>query len=137
MLSGRYRTEGLCRFWSPNQRGLCLLPSCADKQIKEDIQHLLTSCPSLNHSRRTLVSHFREYSRRQPNLAEIINSFLTSPDRDYCVQFLLDCSTIPSVILLRQAEGLHAVGQLFYLTRTWCYTLHRDRLRQLGRWNPS
>ena len=36
-LSGRYRTEQLCRYWSNNQGGVCLTPSCRDQNINEDI----------------------------------------------------------------------------------------------------
>ena len=34
MLSGRYRSEGLCRFWSANPNGYCLLQSCSDTCFK-------------------------------------------------------------------------------------------------------
>ena len=37
MLSGRYRTESLSRFWSNNPNGYCLLPHCSGKSVKEDI----------------------------------------------------------------------------------------------------
>ena len=42
-LSGRYRTERLCRFWSNNPQGFCLLPSCAGREIYEDEEHILLS----------------------------------------------------------------------------------------------
>ena len=46
MLSGRYRTNKLKRFWSENTRGTCQLhPSCTDTE--ESICHILTQCPGL------------------------------------------------------------------------------------------
>jgi hypothetical protein len=44
MLSGRYRTERLMRFWSKNKEGLCLLPSCSELHLQEDLEHILVHC---------------------------------------------------------------------------------------------
>ena len=41
MLSGRYRTERLSRFWSKNKEGFCLLPSCHGNMVHEDLEHIL------------------------------------------------------------------------------------------------
>ena len=38
-LSGRYRTELLSGDWSSNEHGFCLLPSCTDLCLKEDLEH--------------------------------------------------------------------------------------------------
>ena len=35
-ISGRYRTEELCRFWSQNKEGFCLLDSCKNLQFLMD-----------------------------------------------------------------------------------------------------
>ena len=134
MLSGRYRTEGLCRFWSANPNGFCLLQSCSDSHIKEDILHLLVTFPSLESTRSRLRTFFHLYAVKNPEISTPVHTFLTSPDPIYHTQFLLDCSTIPEIIQLKQELGLCALNHLFYLTRTWCYSVHRERLRQLGRW---
>ena len=55
-LSGRYRTERLCRHWSSNKGGHCLLPACAEHKILEDEEHILLHCASLSNTREWLVS---------------------------------------------------------------------------------
>ena len=54
-LSGRYKTEALCRFWSQNPAGVCLLPQCMRKSIVEDVRHILLDCTSLATVRENLV----------------------------------------------------------------------------------
>ena len=46
-ISGRYRTEELCRFWSQNKEGFCLLDSCKDLHVSENIEHVLLRCDGL------------------------------------------------------------------------------------------
>ena len=43
MISGRYRTEMMCRFWSQNRNGVCLFGTC--KEVCEDLEHMLVVCP--------------------------------------------------------------------------------------------
>ena len=50
------------------------------------------------------------------------------------VQFILDCSTLPKVIEATQTLGPDVLFHLFHISRTWCYTLHRERLKAFGRW---
>ena len=61
---------------------------------------------------------------------EALNSNL-----DYLLQFILDCSALPSVISATQQHGHVILHELFHLTRTWCFVMHRQRMRMLGRWN--
>ena len=136
MLSGRYRTEALCRFWSANPGGYCLLNSCRDSNIKEDVTHILTTCPSLSITRARLKTIFISCGASNPTIKECIDSFLNSQDNLYKTHFLLDCSTIPDIIRVNHVCGFSTLGLLFKLTRTWCYALHRERLRLLGRWSP-
>ena len=133
MLSGRYRTERLCRFWSNNPSGYCLAPACAGLAIYENIEHILTSCSSLSLVRQRLVNFTIEYSKSVPVLSQIILE-LTNPNNPLFVQFLLDCSSIPIVISAVQLLGQEVLHHLFKISRTWCYSLHRARMRLLGRW---
>ena len=135
MLSGRYRTESLCRFWSSNPEGVCLLPLCRTSCSTEDLTHILITCQSLSESRMKLYRMFADFACRNPPIFEIVNNFLTSQNTTYQTQFLLDCSILPEVIRLRQAYGSDVIEGLFYLSRTWCFSLHRKRLRKLNRWN--
>ena len=134
MLSGRYRTESLCRFWSSNSAGVCLLPACSTSNVPEDISHILLHCSSLAQTRSKLITFFFNSCSKYPLLSDIITNFILSTDNHFKTQFLLDCSTLPDVIRQRQLFGFPVLQQLFSLTRTWCFSLHRDRLRMLGRW---
>ena len=42
LLSGRYRTESLCRHWSTNKEGFCLSPTCCEES--ESVEHILVHC---------------------------------------------------------------------------------------------
>ena len=49
MISGRYRTDMLCRFWSSNRLGHCEAETCVG--IEGDLEHLLITCPALHPTR--------------------------------------------------------------------------------------
>ena len=50
MISGRYRSDYLCRHWTPaNRNGFCLEQTC--DRVLGDLIHMLTICPSLHSTR--------------------------------------------------------------------------------------
>ena len=132
-LSGRYRTEKLCRYWSSNSSGHCLLPHCVALKQIEDEDHILLLCQSLANTRLRLSEFTMAYAKAHPVVCEILLTF-TNPNCPQYLQFLIDCSVIPQVIALSQKHGQIILQHLFKVTRTWCYSLHRDRLKLLGRW---
>ena len=134
MLSGRYRTERLMRFWSKNKKGVCLLPTCKDLEIPEDLEHILIHCGSLEDARVGLADFSTTYSENYEQIKEIVRE-LCNPSHPQFTQFLLDCSCLPSVITAAQLHGDLVLHHLFRITRTWCYSLHRARLKLLGRWH--
>ena len=133
LLSGRYRTEGLCRHWSANPQGYCLCPSCLGKRLVEDVEHVLLSCGSLSSTRSRLAAFTVAQSKKLPLISSILLTY-TNPTHPLYCQFLLDCSVLPEVIYFTQYHGECVLHQLFKVTRTWCYSLHRERLKILGRW---
>ena len=90
MLSGQYRTEGLCRFWSSNCSGSCLLQSCSAVGVKEDIVHILIHCPSLSSTRSKLNEVSKAHAATNPHIP-CIRDFLETADPMQKTQFLLDC----------------------------------------------
>ena len=65
MLSWRYRTKALCSHWSKNKGGVCLLSdSCSN--IWDDINHILTSCPALENTRKNLTMYTENYVKKLP-----------------------------------------------------------------------
>ena len=133
-LSGRYRTEKLCRFWSKNNAGICLLESCKSDRIPEELEHIIFSCKGLAETRKRLLTFTFDYISDKPELQPIIHKYLGEAEVEFC-QFIIDCSVQSLVISSYQLYGKSIHDHLFYITRTWCYSLHKERLRQLGRFN--
>ena len=48
--------------------------------------------------------------------------------------FILDSTANHEVIALCQANGKPLLDLVFYLTRTWAYSIHRQKMILLGRW---
>ena len=130
-LSGRYRTEALCSHWSSNKEGLCKLST--DCQTPEDTSHILKFCSALAPTREKLMNFTTSYCNSNPVVASLVQQFCKTECRLFC-QFLLDCSVLPEVIAAVQKQGEDILLHLFAITRIWVYTLHRDRLKILGRW---
>ena len=129
-LSGRYRTQALCSHWSGSSSDCQLSPSC---KTREDISHILKDCSALIHTREKLNNFTRSYCASNPVIAGLVEQFCTVKCRLF-VQFLLDCSVIPEIIAAVQVQGQDILTHLFDITRVWVYSLHRDRLKILGRW---
>ena len=135
MLSGRYRTEYLCRHWS-GRSGICLAGTCLGLNIPETIEHILIFCPSLSHARSISFDLWIATSKKYTYLIPTIYKAMTMQHAYRC-QFILDCTSLPEVIHLTQIHGHNALRKLLHLTRTYCFTLHRERMKLLGRWNTS
>ena len=77
MLSGRYRSDYLCRHWSDNNKnGWCLL--CPDKQLIGDLDHSLWDCEALSEKRNLLIVHMLTQTSSNPNLHNYIQDILAS-----------------------------------------------------------
>ena len=133
-LTGRYRSERLCRFWSSNREGYCLLSTCKEDKLFEDIEHILLRCSGLSDERRRLNRFTNEYVSDKPVLKKIVERYLFSGVEDDCMQFLIDCSVLPMVITAYHAHGKTIHQQLFKISRTWCRSLHVARMKALGRY---
>ena len=132
-LTGRYRTERLCRFWSNNRAGICLLDTCKQSEISETLEHIIVHCPGLTETRRRLEVFTSKYIAALPLIKQITETYLGATDTKTIMQFLIDCSVLPLVISARQTYGPIIHHHLFRISRTWCRSLHRDRMKALGR----
>ena len=133
MISGGYKSESLCKHWSKNRDGFCLLSPKSVNTV-EDVPHILSSCSGLSDQRRKLFSFTSSYAASVPAIMDLILT-LSLPSNPSFVQFLLDCSCLPEVILATQQHRKEVLGHLFLITRLWVYTVHRERMKLLGRWN--
>ena len=128
--SGRYRSASLTKHWTANRDGLCLAPTCVDKT--ETIEHVLVHCEYYSNCKRRLYSLWLSTANKV--VLKLVLEALSS-ECQYLVQFILDCTALPSVIRATQNHGPDILKELFYLTRSWCFSLHRQRMKMLGRWN--
>jgi hypothetical protein len=126
MLSGRYRTERLRRHWIQNSKGFCTLPTCW--RSIEDLEHILVHCPTHRAARTRVLAL---YLSSRPHLSTVVDHYTSIP-APHLVQFLVDPSVLPLVICLEQEHGEEALFSIFYLTRTYCYSIHQSRLKALG-----
>ena len=132
LMSGRYRTDWLARHWSKdNKSGFCVL--CPGKNIVGSIEHLLVSCEALSEKRDALIKYWRQQTEDNFHLQTLFNSKLSSAE-SCLVQFVLDPSVVPEVIVGCQGKQF-TLKEVFNLTKTFCYGLHRRRLQLTGRFN--
>ena len=133
MLSGRYRTERQKRFWSGNAHGNCQIhENC--KTTPETLSHLLIKCPGLEGTRSRLLKSFLTDSPGP--VKYLLSDILTLNDQQQ-TQFFLEPLSNPRVISLMQEIGSTITEKICYITRTFCFSLHRKRLIALGEWRGS
>ena len=65
---------------------------------------------------------------------DIVQQVIDTGNTQEIVQFLLDCTNHPRVICAVQDLGSGILEELFRFTRSWCYSIHKARLKLLGRW---
>ena len=97
LLSGRYRSDWLCGHWSKtNPSGHC--PLCPGLMIPGTVEHMLVSCQGLADKREDLILYWNQQTEDNQEL-QLLTSTILSSQEDQLVQFLLDPSLVPSVIL--------------------------------------
>ena len=129
-LSGRYTTDYLARHWNhSNPAGYCLL--CPDKFIPGTLHHLLLECDAFHTKRQSICEFWMKQADDNPHLLQLLQDMLQSSP-SVLIQFLLDPSTLPQAISMSQAGNIN-IDFVFYLTRTYCYGIHRRRLQLTGR----
>ena len=133
-LGSRYPCGELTRHWSQeNPHGLCTFPACKLSEIVESPEHILLACPAYIETRHKIIA--LSLKRKSPVSHTLVTRFLLSNSRQTVMQFLLDSSVIPEVISAAQVHGDHVFNDLFYLGRTWCFAMHRERMKRLCKWN--
>ena len=130
MLCGRYRVGSLLKHFFPSRNGNCEL--CG--QELEDLTHLLIPrCPLLLERKQLLIEYALTVLSSSNVCHRIFSNILENGNEQEQVQMFLDCSVIPSVISAYQDDKT-VIPLLYWVTRTWCYSLHRMRLKLLNRW---
>ena len=131
MLSGRFITDKLSRHWNQNRLGLCTIPGCTGDETGS-LEHYLLFCPALGSARANAMKLFHKVSLKHEVLRNILQNIFQHQTSENIVQFLLDCSSVPEIVTLSQSENSSLVDKLFYISQTWCYSIHRSRMNRLG-----
>ena len=74
----------------------------------------------------------------ETNVSELVKKFIFDVHNTSItkfVQLLLDCSTMTDVLQVEKLEN-NVISQIFKFTRTWCFNMHVNRMKILGRWTP-
>ena len=128
ILSGRYRTDQLLRHFTSSD-GSCSI--CSEKS-PGSITHLLLLCPALYETRSRLLKMLDDETKMSGPVKLLIKTTFSN-DKE-AIQMLVDCSVLPSMIKTKQVYGPNVLNEMFRFTRSWCYAMHKERLKLLGRW---
>ena len=132
-LSRQYPCAERTRHWSENNKlGLCSHPPCSEMGLVESPEHILLKCSAYHLTRLNLIA--AAMCTRNPTSHALFIKHLFSNEKKM-MQFLVDPSSIPEVISGAQLYGNDLYNDLFYIGRTWCYSLHREKSKRLGKWN--
>ena len=131
-LSGRFRTDKLLSHFSKKNSVFCQLHP--DQPMVGDLEHHLVSCPALEERRALIFEYWDTITATSLPARSIINTFKLAPLKIF-MQFILDCSVLPEVISAEQKYGKAILNLLFKATRTYCYSMYRERMKRLDMWS--
>ena len=133
-LSSQYPCGERTRHWTPsNPRGLCTFPSCFSEGVVETQEHVLLHCCAYSPARNNLLGLCMKID--DPVSHSLVANFILCGPTKMKMLLLLDCSAIPEVITASQKYGDYVFRDIFYVGRTWCFSIHRERMKRLGLWN--
>ena len=104
MISGRFRTCWLSRHWSGDSTGSCSLPTCRLNPTPGTLSHILTECIDLEPARQRVYSLWSSYLKDKPSVFPIVKKYTIDCPKTEHMQFLMDCTVLPDVILLHQKQ---------------------------------
>ena len=130
-LTGRFRTDKLLSYFSKKNSAFCQLHP--EQEMIGDLEHHLVLCPVLQERRTLLFQYWDTLTSTSLACREIVNVYKSAPLKLF-MQFILDCSVLPEVITATQQHGIIVLNILFKATRTYCYSMYRERMKRLDMW---
>ena len=73
---------------------------------------------------------WQDHLRAKQDIAHIFHTYLAMSENEN-IPFLLDPSVLPEIIALTQDHGNEILNTVFYLTRSYCFSIHKSRLKLL------
>ena len=133
-LSSQYPCGKLTKNWSlTNPEGFCTFEDCLNSSQLESPEHILMNCPAYSTVRTKMISMCLNV--KHPITKSLVTRILLTNSTEKIMQLLLDCSSMPNVVKSAQVYGDQIYNDLFYLSRNWCFSVHRERMKRLGLWN--
>ena len=130
LISGRYKTDYLARHWvKENPSGYCVL--CPGLDTPDTLDHFVLFCEALTPARTNVLNHWQLYSCKDDQLRNLLLNKLHSSTKTL-MQFLIDPS-VDSDVIRGVQNNLIKLEEVYRLTRTWCYAVHRKKLQMTGR----
>ena len=135
-LGSQYPCAKYTRHWShDNPRGICTYSPCRENETVESPEHLLLHCPAYTTTRQSMYSLCFKLTNKV-SLSIIAGILFNSRhSKQQHMQMLLDCSVLPEVIKAAQTHGDTIYSDIFFIGRSWCFSVHRERMKRLGKWN--
>ena len=134
-LTGTYRCDALlAKFLGGSEQDLdvsCKLPGC--NSSVGDAVHLLSGlCPPLRPKLEANLKRGLISLSDSPILFDRVSSALQGSPEDWC-RLLVDPTTDPSMISLKQQHGLKALLPLLRFSRSYIWCMHREHMKLKGK----
>ena len=134
MLSGRYVTDHRARHWMPGSTGACRLCPASPQgpAPKGDLAHQLLFCVSLAPARTRVLELWEAHMAPRPHLLPLVSHYTLEASVELHLPFLLDPTSLPLVITAAENHGEVLYGDLLYMSRSWCHSIHNMRMNLLN-----
>ena len=100
-------------------------------KMEGSLEHMQLHFNCLYDSRLGVLDLWRRKLQDRPQIREVFIKYtITEPSQT--VQFLLDPSVLPDVVIFKQTHSKEDLNTIFTLTRTYCATLHKAKMKLLG-----
>ena len=130
VLAGKYRDDKVLSKFDMSLAGKCTLLGC--DFFPGDCTHWLSfECPALSAVLISTLNNVLKVLRPWPLLLDVVYDALSKSNEEWA-SFVVDPSTYPSVIVLKQQFGEQSIWPLFKLSRALIWCFHREQKRLKG-----
>ena len=132
IISGKYKDDKMLSKFDDRLSGKCTLSGC--DFFPDDTTHWLSfQCQALAPALTSTFNNVIEVLRPWPLLLDVVHDALSRSPVEWA-KFVVDPSTYPSVIVIKQQFGEESIWPLFKLSRAliWCFHKEQKRLKGLN-----
>ena len=97
----------------------------------DTLDHFVLHCEALTAARTNVLNYWQYYSSKDDQLRNLLIIKLRSTTETF-MQFIIDPS-VDSEVIRGVQNNLIKLEDVYCLTRTWCYAVHRMKLQLTGR----